>query len=213
MPAIYLIRHAESTSNAGGIALPNADIPLSGTGHIQARQLAERLSIRPAAVFTSTFIRTRQTAQPWLDKLGIEAQALELIREFDMLGYNVVKGLNAAQRAPYAANYRKRADLDLRIGDGETFREFSARIEAFLHGLNSYPDQSVFFTHGMFIRLIVWRLLGMRVNSQNQLREFFQFHGFAIPNTAVFRLHWQQDYRDAGIKLMPEESPVTAADE
>lgn len=203
MPSIYLIRHAESTANAGGISLPNADIPLSDKDREQAEMLAQRLSIIPSAVFTSAFLRTQETAAPYLAKLGISASADALLNEFTMLGYSLVKGLNGAQRKPYANKYRRRADLDLRMGDdGETFREFYQRVDNFLQRLTTYPDQAMLFTHGIFIRLVIWRLLGMQVSNQTQLRDFFQFHGFAIPNTAVFQLHWHNNYQDAGIKRL-----------
>lgn len=210
MPTIYLIRHAESTANTGGISLPNAEIPLSPTGKQQAQQLANSLTLCPSQIMTSAYLRTQETAQPWLDKLGMQAQSNPLLNEFTMIGYNIVKGLNGAQRLPYALNYRKRADLELRMGeDGETFREFYQRVDTFLQQLPNLQDQTVCFTHGFFIRLIIWRLLGMSIETQAQLREFFNFHGIAIANTAVFQLHWQSSYLDAGIKLLPEQSPVT----
>lgn len=37
MKSLYFIRHGESLANAGSTPLPNADIPLTEKGHIQAR--------------------------------------------------------------------------------------------------------------------------------------------------------------------------------
>ena len=42
MKTLYLIRHAQSTANAGGISLPEREIPLSELGEQQATQLVFR---------------------------------------------------------------------------------------------------------------------------------------------------------------------------
>ncbi|MCG7656426.1 histidine phosphatase family protein [Wielerella bovis] len=43
MKTIYFIRHAQSLANAGGISLPERDIPLSDLGKQQAAELVFRL--------------------------------------------------------------------------------------------------------------------------------------------------------------------------
>lgn len=202
MPHLYLIRHAESTANAGGISQPNADIPLSAKGRGQARQLAGRLTVTPGKIITSAFLRTRQTAQPWLDKLDMHAESEALLNEFTMLGYSLVKGLDGEGRKARAIDYRRRATPDLRMGaDGETFREFLGRVEYFLDTLPARQHDSVLFTHGIFIRLTVWRLLGMPADTPEAIRAFHHF-AYPVPNCAVFRLHWQQNRDDAGIRFL-----------
>ncbi len=203
MPNLYLIRHAESTANIGGISRPDADIELSENGQLQAQALAEQLIIQPTKVITSGVLRTRQTAQPWLDKLGMDAQRENLLNEFSMFDYNLVKGLNGQQRLPYTLRYRRKADPDLRMGEGaETFREFAGRVERFLNSLVGRDDGSVIFTHGMFMRLVAWRLLGKLVDNTEQLQQFNQFLHFSVPNCAVWRLHWQYGREDAGIRVI-----------
>ncbi|WP_314308814.1 phosphoglycerate mutase family protein [Kingella denitrificans] len=43
MKTLYLIRHAQSAANAGGISLPDQEIPLSTEGARQAAELTCRL--------------------------------------------------------------------------------------------------------------------------------------------------------------------------
>ena len=52
MKMLYLIRHAQSVANAGGISLPEREIPLSALGREQAAQLVFRLP-EHRAVFVS----------------------------------------------------------------------------------------------------------------------------------------------------------------
>ncbi|MBV7435490.1 histidine phosphatase family protein [Cardiobacteriaceae bacterium TAE3-ERU3] len=209
MPTIYLIRHAESTANAGEISQPNPEVDLTAKGRAQARQLAERLTLEPSKVVVSEFIRTRQTAQPWLDKLGIEPEVDGLINEFNVLGYSVVKGMTGKQRQPVGQRYWRKCSLQERVGeDGETFAEFSARVSKFLDTLHTREDGSVLFIHGMFIKLIMWRLLGYPMHTAHHLRLFHDWQiNMPVPNTAVFRLHWQTGRDDAAINIMPKFTP------
>ena len=209
MPTIYLIRHAESTANAGEISQPNHEVDLTAKGRAQARQLAERLTLEPSKVVVSEFIRTRQTAQPWLDKLGIEPEVDGLINEFNVLGYSVVKGMTGDQRRPVGLRYWRKCSLQERVGeDGETFAEFSARVTEFLDTLHTRTDASVLFTHGMYIKLIIWRLLGYPMHTSHHLRLFQGFQGkIQVNNTAVFRLQWQTGRDDAAINIVPKFTP------
>ncbi|UJF23705.1 histidine phosphatase family protein [Suttonella sp. R2A3] len=209
MPAIYIIRHAESTTNIGELSRPNPVVPLTTKGREQARKLAERLTIEPSEVIVSEFIRTRQTAQPWLDKLGLDAREDGLINEFNMLGYSMVEGMTGEQRRPIASRYWRKADLNARCGeDGETFNEFTTRVNKFLNTLAERRDNSVLFSHGMFIRLLMWRLLGYPMHTAHHLKLFQNFHqGSQVHNTAVFRLHWQTGREDAAIRILPQFTP------
>ena len=66
MKKIYLIRHAQSESNAGLLVRPNADINITELGNTQARELADWLHTHISEpiddIFVSQFVRTQQTA-------------------------------------------------------------------------------------------------------------------------------------------------------
>jgi phosphohistidine phosphatase SixA len=75
---ILLVRHAEKAG-------PSGDVPLSAAGRDRARRLAAML--RDAGirhVFTSDLIRTRQTAAPLVERVGVGPQAVAA-RELDTL--------------------------------------------------------------------------------------------------------------------------------
>lgn len=67
MTTYYFIRHAEKESNFG-------DALLSEKGHARAKKWAEELADKGIEmIYCTPFTRTLQTAQPLLDKLGLEA--------------------------------------------------------------------------------------------------------------------------------------------
>lgn len=74
---IFVVRHAERLSST------DRDSPLSDTGHARARALADALSDAGVdAVLTSQFVRTRQTAAPLAERLGLVA-AVEPVESAD----------------------------------------------------------------------------------------------------------------------------------
>lgn len=67
---VILVRHAEKS-------VPLGDHPLSGMGRSRARELARVLgSANLAAIYTTQYLRTRQTAQPLADRLGLPVIAV-----------------------------------------------------------------------------------------------------------------------------------------
>jgi probable phosphoglycerate mutase len=85
---ILLVRHGESAPAVEGESFPlfdgHGDPPLAPEGLEQAERTAERListGERIAAVYVTTLQRTRQTAQPLLDRLGQEPVVEPDLRE------------------------------------------------------------------------------------------------------------------------------------
>lgn len=67
---LILVRHAEKS-------VPLGDYPLSSAGRARARELARVLgSVDIAAVYTTQYLRTRQTAQPLADQLGLPVEPI-----------------------------------------------------------------------------------------------------------------------------------------
>ncbi|MEE8602749.1 histidine phosphatase family protein [Euzebya tangerina] len=73
---IILVRHGESQPAVPGVAFPTvngqADPPLADEGHREARAMADRLRHEDvSAIYTSSLTRTKQTAAPLAEYLGI----------------------------------------------------------------------------------------------------------------------------------------------
>ena len=194
MTRLYFVRHGQSTANAGGVTMEHASIPLSELGLAQTQTLAKLLDVEPVLVLTSTYLRARQTAQPFCDKTGCPAQPHPLLHEFSALDPGLIEGTVTAQRRPMADAFWLQADADLRHGPGsETFREFEARVAAFVGELPHLPDATVLFGHGIWFGLLVWKLLGFTADDSAGMRAFRRFQsGLPMPNCAVYELDRHQ---------------------
>lgn len=70
---VFLVRHAEKEDE------PKQDPPLKKEGVARSQELARILSVAGIkAIYTSQFVRTRQTAEPLAAKIGVNATVLTI---------------------------------------------------------------------------------------------------------------------------------------
>jgi len=70
---VFLVRHAEKAAE------PRADPPLLESGNTRAQELARMLGpVGIKAIYTSQYLRTRQTAEPLAKHLGITPVTLQI---------------------------------------------------------------------------------------------------------------------------------------
>jgi len=195
MKQIYLVRHGQSTSNAGGKAQPNAQIELTELGQQQVAEVAEwleeTLGDSVDEVHFSRFIRTQQTAQPYIDKVGIEPKVIEGLQEFDYLSFKKTNGTTFATRLQMADEYWLRQDPRQADGeDAESYHDFCERVAGVLEHFKTLPDGNhVVFTHGLWMSMLIWQLLGQPCEDNGDLQKFRQFELSIRPrNCEVFLL-------------------------
>ena len=190
MKQLYLIRHAQSLANAGGKSQPDRDIPLSEEGNKQSQTLIERLP-RPVSVFTSEFLRTQQTASPYLTYHQCTAQYLPCLNEFSYLPFTQIEGLTAEQRRPISQQFWQKSDPHLQLSpEVDSFMQFNERISSFLDFAEQAEDQTICFTHGIWLSLLIWRLLGFSANNPASMQQFYQWQKtLPMENTAIWILH------------------------
>jgi broad specificity phosphatase PhoE len=198
-------------------------IPLSGLGELHAQALAQLLPSRPSAVWVSQYLRAQQTAQPYCNRVGMAAQTHPLLHEFSALDATLLQGMNGEQRRPIADAYWQAAMPDQRMGThAETFTAFDERVTAFVPQLQQLPDGAVLFGHGMWIGLLVWKLLGFSASGSLGMKAFRRFQlGLPMPNGAVYHvrqaLHgqWYAQADEAIMRALsavkPPESDVNKA--
>jgi len=150
----WLIRHGESAANAGAASDDPSDIPLTETGHHQARDFAGRLSGPPDLIVLSPFLRTRQTAEPTLTRFPASPVEIWPVQEFTYLSPGRCVGTTAAQRRPLVEAYWARLDPAFVDGDGaESFSAMADRVRTLLQRLEKTPAGFVVvFTHGQIMQ-------------------------------------------------------------
>lgn len=195
MKTITFIRHGQSIANAGGVTMANDQIYLTELGQRQAAVLAEHLPIPATKIMASTYLRTQQTAAPFCDKVQRPLDIHPLLHEFDTIDPALLQGMTGEQRRPLVEQYWCEADPHYRFGVGaETFVEFQGRVQRFKEELELLEHDTVIFGHGMWISMLLWKLLGFPANDAQAMRAFRQFQlGLPMPNCAVYHLHHAAD--------------------
>ncbi|WP_299431015.1 histidine phosphatase family protein [uncultured Meiothermus sp.] len=188
---VWWIRHGESDSNAGQRTANAAAPVLTELGWRQARSLARAFGQAPDRVVTSPFIRTKQTAQPLLERFPQVLQEEWPVQEFTELSHVHRNHTSAEERWPHLEQYWARCDPDYWDGEGaETFRHLLGRIDAALGRMNRLTGLTVVFGHGLFMRAMLWQMLRTeRDLDEPAMRRYLHFHrSLWIPNCAIVRM-------------------------
>lgn len=192
MATVWLIRHGESEANSGLPTDDQVNIKLTEKGHQQARQIAVYIEQQPSLIVTSPFLRTKQTAQPSIERFTSTPHTEWQVQEFNYLATARRKNTTLAQRIPMADEYWQRCDPFYVDGDGaESFAEMVSRVNNLKKQIQNLDEGFVVvFTHGMFMRAFLWSLLfndiEASVEGMQQVRVLLDL--FKIPNGAILKL-------------------------
>jgi broad specificity phosphatase PhoE len=145
---IWLVRHAQSTANAGAPAANYPTIPLSELGWLQARSFVKRVPRAPERIVWSPFLRARQTAEPLLAQFPHVPTAELPVEEFSYLHFPGDRELTWQDRAPRVEAYWARQDpLHRDGGVGESYADLVERVRQFLHAARDWRGFQVVFSH------------------------------------------------------------------
>jgi broad specificity phosphatase PhoE len=192
---IFLVRHGQSVANAGGVPADHITNPLTELGHAQAKALAERLDCTPTLFLHSPFLRTRQTAEPTLQRFPDVPVEEWPIHEFTYLEPTRHNGTSEAQQMPHILKYWENLDPSYLDGPGaETFTQFLDRARSAIQRFAQMPPGGcvVVFTHGFTMQAIRLLLLFPDATDAELMRNFRRFHfNNFIENTEVleFEVH------------------------
>ena len=134
---LYLVRHGESISNSKNIFIGRSvDPALTGKGIQQTTSLAKSLKQKGIkALFSSTLLRARQTAQIITDEIKLPVTYSEDLIE---VGLGVLDGHdigNPAYLSVYenlVSNWQSGYSF-VKIPEGESLLDVKARLKRFLH--------------------------------------------------------------------------------
>lgn len=195
MKKIYLVRHGQSEANVGSKPQLNAVIKLTDLGHKQAQVVSDWLINNAgtdiASIGVSKFIRTQQTAMPLADILGIKPTIIEGLEEFDYLSFDKIKDMRLSERFRVSNEFWESHDLDETHGeDSESFAAFYAKVAQVLEHFQALPTGShVMYTHGLWISMLIWQLLGQQGVRKKHMKKYRQFEmSIRARNCEVFCL-------------------------
>jgi len=154
-PAVtWLIRHGQSTSNAGLPAAGNGEVPLTALGDRQAHDVADLVERQPDLLIVSPFLRAQATAEPIRARWPLTPCETWPIQALTYLSPARCRGTTVETRQPLIEAYWRRWDPDYRDGpDAESFGSFMTRLQDFHHRLLAADgDFVVAVGHGQFFR-------------------------------------------------------------
>jgi len=146
-----VVRHGETAWNVEGRIQGHLDTPLNDEGLAQALMVGERLAREPFdAFYCSDLLRTRQTAQPLMDRTRRVPQLQSELRERHLGIFQGLTGVQCQQQFP--EDYRRfhERDPDHVIPEGESVRQLYERITTFFADLlaRHAGGRVVVVTHG-----------------------------------------------------------------
>ncbi|MEQ8192697.1 MAG: histidine phosphatase family protein [Candidatus Eremiobacterota bacterium] len=160
---IYLIRHGETVYNREGRFQGQSNIPLNEAGREQAQKVARRFEDQFiqsgenfAAIYSSPFDRTMDTAKAIAEKLHLTPTELPSFKEINMgewEGQTKTEVLEKYKDQNGVPLLKKWHDdpLNNNIPGGETVRQVDNRVTAGLNEIvkNHKPDDNIIIvTHG-----------------------------------------------------------------
>jgi 2,3-bisphosphoglycerate-dependent phosphoglycerate mutase len=194
---VWLVRHGQSTANAGEPTRDYSTIPLSSLGELQARTFVARVPRAPDRIVYSSFLRSRQTAQPLIETFP-HAEVLERgVHEFSYLWFPGDRLITWQERVPLVEAYWDRLDPHHReAGRGENYGELVERVRSFLAEAARWTGFSVVFSHEQFMRGVALAVLtGGLSATPDSMRQFVTWRkGWPVPNVsclALRKLHGQ----------------------
>ena len=156
---IWLIRHGESTANAGLATKDASSIPLTDKGWQEARQMAHKFTSAPDLIVVSPYLRARQTAGPLAERFADTPIETWPVQEFTFLSPVRCAGTTVEQRRPLVEAYWKACDPMAIDGPGaESFAQMLDRVREAARRIVASPAKAIaIFTHGHIMQ--AWRLL------------------------------------------------------
>jgi broad specificity phosphatase PhoE len=197
---LTLVRHGHSVGNeadsqarkAGAEVLDlqqrDADVELSATGREQAAAVGAWVDEldeddRPTVVVSSPYLRAAETARRAVERLGVEVQYDERLRERDLGVLDGLTGTGIRARHPEEAQRRhKLGKFYYQPPSGESWADVVLRARSLLQDLrHGYDDARVYlFTHQAVIMSFRYALEGLSEEEILQVDREVQ-----IPNASV----------------------------
>src|SRR5688500_14979899 len=145
---VVLVRHGQTATTGKELPGRKPGLHLSDVGEQQAKAVAERVAglqtdkRKVAAVYASPLERTRETAAPIAEALGLEVQVDDGLLELDIGEWTGIALAAARKKAEWKTIQRYPSGF--RFPGGESFAEMQARIVTALDRLRTtHPGEVV----------------------------------------------------------------------
>ena len=171
---IYIVRHGQTEWNILGKTQGHGNSDLTAKGVEQAELLANSMVKYPVDyIYSSDLGRAYQTAEIIGNKLNIEVQKTEALREMNFGTWEgrLIKDIIEEDPALYH-QWRNEPHL-ARIPQGETLDQIKERTDAFIKEINEKYDGKhiVLVTHSLCARIMLLSFLNSSVENIYRLNQ------------------------------------------
>ena len=198
---LLLIRHGETDNNVTQVLRgpEGGQSPLNAEGFRQAQELAhslKALKLPSPRVYTSTYLRAQQTAQPIAQELGVPLHTLDDVHEIETGDWT---------GRPYSDMRERPHEMIAPDGHfgypgGESLLRVGKRFHAALAGVLPQPGETVLIvSHGAALVAILAKLLNL------DPKETWLSDTHRHANTAVTELLWHENGQPEVIRLADAE--------
>ncbi len=168
---LYVVRHGHKQKGAYfSDMLRHEDEPLSDTGDLQARSLADYFADKDIKrIYATGYIRTQQTAKYVSEAKGIPITIDERANEIDTGAVEKLSWEEIRTAYPDMWKEFKSHTRDFRYPGGETGEEVRERQDSLLKDIAERNEDALLICHDGFIRLMVCNLLGAPIYHKYRL--------------------------------------------
>ncbi|MDR3502397.1 MAG: phosphoglycerate mutase family protein [Legionella sp.] len=150
---LWLVRHGESSINAGIWSTNPADARLTLLGQEQAQTAAASITETPDLIICSPFIRAKESANYIGQNWPTTPLSIWAIQELIYLSPTKMFPLSPAERKARIADYWQKADPCYCDGDdAESFANFLERVRQFHSQIIQQQGFVVVVGHGLFFQ-------------------------------------------------------------
>lgn len=167
MRRILLARHGQTAANAAGRFQGKLDYPLNKEGRKQAELLSPLLThLAPGKIYTSDLQRSRETARPAAEALGIELTVSPVFREYS---WGILEGLTwheIEERYPALFSRLQGNGRTTAIPGQESLERFRQRLQQGLAILlaEDNPLTVALIGHGRYLNALLVEFLNLDYN-------------------------------------------------
>jgi len=185
LPVAYLARHGETEWSLSGQHTGLTDLPLTGRGERDARELGEQLrELHFDRVFTSPLCRAAQTCA--LAGFGAQSEVDRDLVEWDYGEYEGLRTVEIRAKRPGWQLFRDGCP------GGESPGEVGARADRVVNRIRLVKGNVLIFSSGHFLRVLTARWLGLEPSAGRY---------FMLSTASLSALGYENDLSQPAIQL------------
>lgn len=204
MKTVYFVRHGQGENNIEHGVYQGGDAPLTSKGVEEAHTIAKRAERLPVEVLiSSTFLRTRQTAEIISEHVGKPVLYSELFIERRAPSSLVGMKLDDTATDDLHDEWERSIfEPNRKLQDGENFADIKARAIAALQFLAGRSESNIMVvTHGFFLRMMALIALFGDAATPDMVRRLYHVVRTSNTGITVFRKGPDRISNDTGWKI------------